>query len=371
MFYELPTRKAPGKSFLAMSFAVALLLVTACSASSARQDSSVGAGGQLIWGKATEADVLDPAISTGAGTWEFFNLTYEGLVGLDEEFRPTPVLAESWRQTSPTTYVFNIRRGVKFSNGREMTADDVVGSIKRVIDPKLASYWSGQLGMAKVEASGTAQVKITLKKPKTSFLASLAGSPAVVLPMRELNAGTFDPKKTLLGTGPFKVTAHSQNESWTFVRNPYYWQAGSPKVAKVAVRIMTDNATRAAALRNGSIDVTTFDTPDSVALLKGQSNVSTAVQASTDYYRLDVNAKSSIFRDDRLRQALSLSIDRNKIKDVALAGAGRPTAAVSVAFGGVCDPAAVPYATPTRRRRVPWSPPRAPPVRPSTSSLPG
>src|SRR5262249_41773914 len=137
-----------------------------------------------------------------------------------------------------------------------------------------------------------------------------------------------------------------QNESWTFARNPYYWRAGLPKADKVLVRIMPDEAARTAGLRDGSIDVTTFDSPDSVRLLRGQAAVKTVVQRTTDYYRLDVNARSSIFSDDRLRQALSLSIDRTKIGNTALAGVGRPTAAASVSFPGACDPAAVPYGTP-------------------------
>jgi peptide/nickel transport system substrate-binding protein len=118
----------------------------------------------------------------------------------------------------------------------------------------------------------------------------------------------------------------------------------------VTIRIMPDDAARAAALRNGSVDVTTFQSPDSTRLLKGQAGVRTVVQSTTDYYRLDVNAISSIFRDERLRQALALSIDRNRIRDVALAGVGRPTAAVSAAFGGVCDPAAMQFATPDVQR---------------------
>jgi peptide/nickel transport system substrate-binding protein len=98
--------------------------------------------------------------------------------------------------------------------------------------------------------------------------------------------------------------------------------------------------------------VTTFDNPDSARLLQGQANVTTVKAATTDYYRLDVNAVTSIFRDDRLRQALSLAIDRDKIGDVAVGGTGRPTAAVALSFPGGCDPAAMPYGTPDRARNA-------------------
>lgn len=334
----------------ALYAAVVALLAGVCAACGGSPGEAAGpspkAGGELIWGKPAEATLLDPAPSGSASAWELLQLTYERLVSLDDGFRPVPELAESWEQTSPTSYVFTLRKGVKFSNGRELTADDVVGTFERIADPKLASTWAVQLGIKTAEASGTSQVKVTLKAPRTSFIAALAHTQAAILPIRELKAGTFDPKKELLGTGPFKVSAHSQDESWTFVRNPYYWRAGLPKVDKLTVRIMLDDAARAAALRNGSIHVTTFSGPDSIRLLKGQAGVKTVVQATTDYYKVSANAKSSIFSDDRLRQALSLAIDRNRIRDVALGGVGRPTAAVPAAFGGVCDPAAMPYGTP-------------------------
>jgi peptide/nickel transport system substrate-binding protein len=356
MLRKLLTPKASGPrpGTRGVSQVVALTLVAAtgvaCGGSSGTPRAAEKAGGELVWGKAAEADLLDPAISGTAVAWELQHLTYERLVSLDGNLKPVPELAESWERTSPTTYEFRLRTGVKFSNGREMTAEDVAGSLKRVMDPKLAAFWAGQLGIEDVEASGPARVTITLAKPRTAFVAALGGSPAAILPIRELEAKTFDPKKELLGTGPFKVVSHSQNESWVFDRNPHYWRPGLPKVEKLTVRIMPEDATRVAALRDGGIDVTTFETPDTIRLLKGQPGVATTVQATTDFYRLDVNAKSSPFTDDRLRQALSLSIDREKLRNVALGGVGRPTAAVPAAFGGACDPAAVPFATPDVRR---------------------
>ncbi|TMR04917.1 ABC transporter substrate-binding protein [Actinomadura soli] len=337
------------KAWLPVAFAMFAGCV-ACSPSSGGSPANGRSGTQLVWGKAAEADVLDPPAAGNATSWELLHLTYENLVGLDDKLKIVPELAKSWRQVSPTKYVFELREGVKFSNGRQMTADDVVGSLKRLIDPATASIWAGQVGIRGVTATGDGQVEVTLLKPKTPFLAALAGSPAAVLPMKELSDGTFDPKKELLGTGPFKAVAHSQAESWTFERNPHYWRSGLPKAGKLTVRIMPDDAARAAALRDGSVDFTSFEAPDSVRLLQGRTNVKTVVQATSDYYRVDVNARSSIFSDDRLRQALALSIDRERIKNVALGGVGRASAAVPPAFAGVCDPATVPLGKPDAQR---------------------
>jgi peptide/nickel transport system substrate-binding protein len=333
-----------------IGIAVVMAACAVCAACSGPAGSTPQGGGELVWGKSAEADVLDPTIAGTAISWEILHLSYENLVGLDDDLKLVPELAESWRQLSPMTYVFQLRKGAAFSNGRELTAEDVAGSLMRLMDPKLSSSWAGQAGIRNAVASGPDQVTVTLSAPNSAFVPTLAGMQASILPMKELEAGTFDPKKELLGTGPFMVEAHSQGESWTFVRNPHYWREGRPKVDKVTVRIMPEEAARTAALRDGSVDVTTFETPDSIRLLEGQTNVTTVVQDTTDYYRLDVNARKSVFRDPRLRQALALSVDRDKIRTVALAGVGKATAAVPPAYQGVCDPAAVPNGRPDAER---------------------
>ncbi len=303
-----------------------------------------GQGGKIVWGKPSEALTTDPAVSSSSSDFQIMAPVYETLVTVDQ-LKPVPQLATSWQQTSPTTYTFEIRKGVKFSNGRELTVDDVIGSLRRVMNPELGSPWAGKLGIAQVAASGPWQVKVTLKTPRSTFIPALANQPAAILPMKELGAGGFDPAKQMLGTGPYQVAEHRANESWTLTRNPHYW--GEPaKAAQLEIRILTDDAARIAALRSGATQVAMFDPPDSIRLLEGQSGVKTVVQNSTSFYRIDINAKTSVFKDHRLRQAVALSVDRAKIAKVALSGVGVPTTAIAPSFEGVCDADSVPYSTP-------------------------
>jgi peptide/nickel transport system substrate-binding protein len=299
---------------------------------------AVQAGGTLTWAKPAEAIELDPTASYNAVSWQIMNLVYDRLVQVDDQMKPVPAVAESWEEPSPGTYVFTLRDDVKFSNGRTLTADDVVGTLKRLVDPKSAAYWAGQLGPVKsISKTGPTEVKIVLPEPRTAFISALAADAGTaILPMKELKSGAFDPEKELLGSGPFKVVDHQQDESWTFEKNPHYWGADLPKVDKLVVRIMPEDAARVAALRDGSIDIATFDTPDAVKLLEGQQNIESVVQNTTDYYRIDVNTVTSDFKDPRLRQALSL----------ALGGIGEPAAATPPGLEGACDPSSVPYATP-------------------------
>jgi peptide/nickel transport system substrate-binding protein len=303
--------------------------------------------GSLTVAVPTDVAALDPQVSANGNTWRILNTNYETLVGIDDQLKPTPKLASGWKQTSPRTYLFDIRKGVKFSNGRELTTDDVVGSLQRLVAPKTASFWAGMLGpITGIKAVGTSQVEVTLAKPRTAFLSSLANVPAAILPMKEFRDGSFDPAKQVLGTGPYQMSEHKQDESWTLVRNQHYW--GEPaKAETLTIKIISDDTARTAALRAGSIQVATFDAPDTAKLLQGQSNLTTVMQKTTNYFELLVNAMSSVFSDQRLRQALALSIDRAKIVSIAMGGAGQPNPAITPpGLDGSCDLAAIPYATP-------------------------
>lgn len=146
---------------------------------------TTGAGsrvdGQLVWGKPADVDTLDPTIAGNATNWELLNLSYERLVTLDEDLSVSPQLAESWQQTSPTTYVFTLRDGVRFSNGRELTAEDFVGSLRRIMDPAVGSTWASQLAIKEVRSDAPGEVTVTLAEPKTSFVSALAAGYVAIL----------------------------------------------------------------------------------------------------------------------------------------------------------------------------------------------
>ncbi|MEU7858177.1 ABC transporter substrate-binding protein [Nonomuraea sp. NPDC049141] len=310
-------------------------------------DDKLPAGGALnvaVHIDSGAATGLDPQLADVATSWQLMSLVYETLVTVGPDFSPQPRLAESWDNPNPTTYVFHLRKGVAFSNGREMTADDVVGSLKRLLAAK--SVWRGQLGpVEKVAKVDAATVKITLAKPYTPFLAALANVPAAILPMKEIEAKTLDPAKEMLGTGPFKVQAHRQDVSWNFARNEHYWDKGKPAADSLTVTIAPEEAARVAAVQNGSSALAALGNVDSAAMLAGAANVKVATQATTDFYYLMLNSKNPKFADPRVRQALNMALDRKQMAEVALGGQGKPTGVTPAGLPGACDPAALPSAT--------------------------
>lgn len=301
-------------------------------------------GGTITWGKLGEHTEFDVQTATGASSWQFFYLVYETLTEMGPNLEVNPGIAESWDNPSPTEYTFHLREGVAFSNGRALTADDVVGTLERLIDPATGSYWAGQTPIDSVTAVDHQTVAVKLTRPFTAFPAALAHATASILPMKELNAGSFDQAKDMLGSGPFMVQEHKQDESWTFVRNPHYWRAGYPLADELVIKIITDDTARIAALRDGSIDIGLFDNVDAPQLLADAQNVQVAIQDSTDYYRIDVNGvwDQSKLANPSVRFAINEAIDREQIRDVALGGLGTLTGATPPGFPESCDYASLP-----------------------------
>ena len=183
----------------------------------------------MTWGKPTEVLSLDPQHSGDGTSWDLFFLVYEQLLSTDDNYHLTPALAESWEQLSPTSYRFHLAKNAAFSNGRALTADDVVGSFKLLSDPAKGGVWGKQLGkIADIVAEDDHTVRFDLAEPNAAFLAVLAAPPASILPIKEIKDGSFDPKKGLLGSGPYKVAEHVQDQYWRLSRNEHYRKPGLP-----------------------------------------------------------------------------------------------------------------------------------------------
>jgi peptide/nickel transport system substrate-binding protein len=331
----------------AATAALGLGLAATCVLPSLAQDKTI------TWGKPAEITGFDVHVAGTVAAWEMYQMIYETLLAADENLEVQGALAESWEQTSPTSYVFKIRDGAAFSNGRAVTAADVIGSLERIKDPETASYWSHQLGdIAKMEAIDDHTVSVELAAPHPAFLPALAHITAAILPIEELKAGTFDPTSQLLGSGPFMVEEHKQDESWTLVRNPHYWRKGYPLADRLEAPIIPDESARMAALRDGRIDFTTFANPDAPQMLSKEDNIESKPQQTTNYYRIDVNALSdkSAFKDKKLRQAMNLALDRQAINDFVFGGTSDVDYPVPAAFGKDACRSLDTYAMPREER---------------------
>jgi peptide/nickel transport system substrate-binding protein len=244
-------------------------------------------------------------------------------------------LAESWTQPNETTYVFKLRRGVKWHpkppvNGRELVADDVVYTVNRFLTTKgnANAFMLGSL--AKVEAVDKYTVKFTLKEPFAWFLDTLANPMAVAIVAKECVDKFGDLKKAeaVVGTGPWMLDSYRPNQGMTFVRNPHYFVPGLPYIDRVEVTVDEDNASRISSFLAGKYDLGwenpgTINRTDWIQIKdKVKRPVRTAEFPSNVMSHISMRTDQKPFSDVRVRQAMSLAIDRQGLIDATLEGVG-------------------------------------------------
>jgi len=257
-------------------------------------------------------------------------------------------LAESWTQPSETTYVFKLRKGVRWQNkppvnGRELTADDVVFSVNHFLTVQGNANAYMLKSVDKVEALDKYTVKFTLKEPFVWFLDMLANPHAVAIVAREVVDKHGDLKKweSVVGTGPWMLDSYRPNVGLAYVRNPNYFQSGLPYIDRIEATVDEDNASRMAAFLSGKYDLGwefpgTINRVDWVqikdTLKQKRPKLQTVEFPSPVMSHISMRTDQKPFSDVRVRQAMSLAIDRKAIIEAVFEGVGAMNPAVPAAL---------------------------------------
>jgi len=282
---------------------------------------------------------LDPAYVVTILDATACALIYNGLVRFDERGRVVPDLAVALPEVSPDgrTYVFELRRGVTFSNGRELVADDVVYSFRRVLDPATASrrawvlealegaeaFSRGATGeLPGVRAEGSHRVVITLVAPQAHFLSLLAMPAAYVLAREEVERHD-DPRDYgfhPVGTGPWILDTWIPGSRLYFRANRDYFE-GRPYLDALEFRIIEDPATALAEFRAGNLHLLRLGPAEYGAFL-ADPRWRDCLVACPDLavYYLGFNCEKRPFNDPRVRRAINHAIDRIAILEAVLPG---------------------------------------------------
>jgi peptide/nickel transport system substrate-binding protein len=272
----------------------------------------------------------------GADVWQRRKpLIYENLVWIDYDMQPKPQLATSWEMPNPTTYVFNLRKGVKFHNGNEMTAEDVKYSYDRVIDPKVGSGGRGDLiAVDTIEVVNKYAVRFKLKFPSGPFVAALGGKYNGVIPKDFVKTGN-ELRAAACGTGPFKLEKFEPTSVLHVSRFDGYWDRASISLDEIRVMIVPDESSIVAGLRSGTIDIAAFEDTKNYFLVQKEKNLDTYRSPSVRWEVLDLVSNTAPDKetgkvteyptsDFRVCQAIKLCIDKEAILQVAGNGIGQP-----------------------------------------------
>ena len=250
---------------------------------------------------------LDLRQGTDAQSERVGGLIYDALVRKDDSFNLQPWLATSWERPDPLTWVFHIRGGVRFHDGKPLTAGDVAWSIRSMSDGTLITAKGGAFaGVTGVEVRDATTLAVHTGKPDASLLFNLSDGLFGVV---EQGAGR-DEGLHPVGTGPFKFISQVQDKEVVVERNADYW-AGVPTVPRVRFEVVPDNITTALEMKKGSGDAeSNAITLDLVHALEGLPNlrVDTVPGSAAIYANFNVNDPA--LQDARVRQAIACAIDR-------------------------------------------------------------
>jgi peptide/nickel transport system substrate-binding protein len=264
---------------------------------------------------------LDPRIGTDGQSEHIDELIFDGLVARDASFHFTPALAESWEQPDPLTLIFHLRDGVRFHDGRPMTARDVAWSVDSirsgaVISPKAAAYAS----VDTIEARDPRTVVFHLKHADNFLLTNLSTGAFGIVPEGSGREFWRHP----VGTGPFRFVSQQIDQEVVVERNPLSW-ATTPKIERVRFRVVPDATTESLELEKGSGDVAVNSLPiDALAALATRPNLTVEDAPGTQVQYLNFNLRDPLFSDARVRQAIACAIDRKLIIQTLLRGHAQP-----------------------------------------------
>lgn len=251
---------------------------------------------------------------------------WEPLLEFDRDFKLTTTgLAESVEADGKFGYVVKLRKGVEFHDGKTLTADDVVYSLRRLTDPKLAL--DGGTGLLSVDRKNIKKVdantvRFGLTRPDVTIPFGLASYTATIVPDGYKNTGTSW-KDGQVGTGPFRLESFSPGQQSVHSRFEHYRISGKPHLDQVTIVDIADSSARMNALIAGQVDAVADVPYDQAALIKQHSGLTLFNNAGGGWLTLCMRIDKEPFTDVRVRQAFRLIVDRQQMLDHALNGYGR------------------------------------------------
>ena len=322
---------------------------------------------------ATAPTSMDPLFQQLNSNHEAAIHVYDSLLNMNSMMQLKPSLAETWRPLAdPTVWEFKLRRGVKFHDGSPFTAHDVLFSYRRAMNvPGAPSTYSRALAEVDLDKSRVVDdytLHVATKGPYPLLARRVAGIPIVSRTIgAAANPREFNDGSKAFGTGPYKFERYVPADRVSFVANPAYW-GPKPHWQRVVLRFVTSGPTRVAALLSGDADVIASVPTADVPTLERNPKFSVACGPSARvlYWMMDVSREQALhitakdgkpitnpLRDLRVRQALSMAIDRAGMVRTVMNGMAIATNQfASEGFGGYNPAIAIPEYDVARARRL-------------------
>lgn len=314
------------------------LAVSGCLKGGFSQRHAAERTGVFRYALASDPPTLDPGKVQDVATIELLSDIFEGLVAYDQNNRIVPRIAASYESPdNGKTWIFKLRHGVKFHNGREVTAQDFAWTFERNCandfgSPTAQDYLSDIAGVKDYEAGRTAHIAgiavtdpytltISLDEPRPYFVGKLTYPCAFVLCKEAAGRTSMDQPSQVIGSGPFKLAGYAPDQLVTLVPNPLYY-GGMPPITRIELPIIKDPASRLAQFKAGDLDILTIDRKD-IEGVEQDSELKSQLQFQMRpaVFYIGVNeTELPPLKDQHVRRALAMAVYRTRIDKDLLDG---------------------------------------------------
>lgn len=281
------------------------------------------AAGTLRVAVPSNINTLDPAKTKIGEEYIVGFLVFSGLTEIAANGQLQPDLAERWtRSDDLKTWTFELRKGAKWHHGREFDAEDVLATIKRILDPAIGSVTRVNFQIIDtMEAPDSHTVRFKLKIPYAGFADLFSDRQARIVPRDKLDTLASQP----IGTGPFQFKSFNPGDRIQLVRNPDYFVGRAPKLDAVTLRIIPESAGQVSAIETGDVDLVWNLPLESIPQFKNSSSVALDSVPTSTWDGIIMNCGLAPFMDSRVRRAVLLAIDKPALVEFALNGYGTAT----------------------------------------------
>ena len=319
---------------LSVLFALCIMLFSGCSSgevkdtsnkdTTAGDNASNSDGGkirtEIVIGVSSDVVSPDPHDQNDTNSNRVIRMMFDSLVYSDVDGTIKPALAESWETVSDIEYRFKLREGVKFHNGYDLTAEDVVFSLERQMNsPKVKTFVSA---IESVTADDEYTVTVKTKQPYAPLLYNLSLPQSSIVCSKhfdELTAAGRKYSEQPVGTGPMVFSSWLPNDNFTLTAFDEYW-GEKPKATRISVRVIPESSSRTIALETGEIDIVESVPAVDIPRVMENKGLKTVTQTSTSVTYVSFNTRKAPFDNVKVRQALSCAVDKQAIIDVICEG---------------------------------------------------
>jgi peptide/nickel transport system substrate-binding protein len=284
----------------------------------------------VIVGRGSDGNSFDPPESESFEAIMMADYAFDGLVRYDgNTLKVAPGLAESWATSEDgLTWTFKLRPGVKFHDGTPVNADAVVFSFERQRDPNHPFYrktfarWPAKFPtVTKTEKLDDITVKMTLSAPSPTLLTNLAFYVAYIVSPTAVEKNPEGFRNNPVGTGPFKFVRYQKDNFTEYARNDAYWRKPA-NIQRLVVRTIPDNDVRLLAIKKGELQLAYGISFSQFGEVEQDPNLKLVTSVSLGTSLLSMNVENGPFKEQKVRQAVSHAIDKDRIFKAVFFGYG-------------------------------------------------